>query len=388
MTKFLVKLFIKDYQNVSDNKVRERYGKLGSYTGIIFNIVLFATKLIGGILALSIAIIADAFNNLFDAVTAIITLIGFKLANKPADKEHPFGHGRFEYIASLFIAIIIIIVGVELFRTSVSNIISNDQTTKIEMFSLIVLVISLVLKAWLGYFNYKLGKSISSLSMQAYAKDSILDVISTSVVLIGLVIGNFAEFNIDGYLGAMVALLIIYTGYKSVKETISPLLGQSPNPNFIKEIEEMVLKYDEILGVHDLIVHDYGPGRTVISLHAEVDSKANFLVIHDVIDNIEREIRQKFNSSVTIHMDPLSNDETTILLQNQLNEILNKIDPIISMHDFRIVKGQSHTNLIFDLVIPYNYPLSESELNKIIQDEIFKINKSYYIVIADIDHEH
>ncbi len=387
MTKFLVKLFVKDYQNTNNPIVRERYGKLGSITGIIFNIILFSLKLFGGIIALSISIIADAFNNLFDALTAIVTLIGFKYANKPADKEHPFGHGRFEYLASLFIAIIIIVVGVELFRTSISKLIDVKQLVKIEMFSVIVLVISLVLKAWLGYFNLKLGKKISSLAMQAYAKDSILDVIATAVVLIGLLIGHFASINIDGYLGALVALFIIYTGFKTVKETIDPLLGQSPSPEFINAIEEKILSYNGIYGIHDLIVHDYGPSRTIISLHVEVDADSDFLEMHDLIDNIERDIRRYFNCSITIHMDPLQlHDKDTNLIQTQLLKILEKIDPILSIHDFRIVKGPTHTNIIFDLVIPYNYKYNEEQLHQMIQDEITKINPNYYIVIADIDH--
>lgn len=387
MTKFLVKLFVKDYQNTNNPIVRERYGKLGSITGIIFNIILFSLKLFGGIIALSISIIADAFNNLFDALTAIVTLIGFKYANKPADKEHPFGHGRFEYLASLFIAIIIIVVGVELFRTSISELIDVKQLVKIEMFSVIVLVISLVLKAWLGYFNLKLGKKISSLAMQAYAKDSILDVIATSVVLIGLLIGHFASINIDGYLGALVALFIIYTGFKTVKETIDPLLGQSPSPEFINAIEEKILSYNGIYGIHDLIVHDYGPSKTIISLHVEVDADSDFLEMHDLIDNIERDIRRYFNCSITIHMDPLQlHDKDTNLIQTQLLKILEKIDPILSIHDFRIVKGPTHTNIIFDLVIPYNYKYNEEQLHQMIQDEITKINPNYYIVIADIDH--
>jgi cation diffusion facilitator family transporter len=387
MTKFLVKLFVKDYQNTNNPIVRERYGKLGSITGIIFNIILFSLKLFGGIIALSISIIADAFNNLFDALTAIVTLIGFKYANKPADKEHPFGHGRFEYLASLFIAIIIIVVGVELFRTSISELIDVKQLVKIEMFSVIVLVISLVLKAWLGYFNLKLGKKISSLAMQAYAKDSILDVIATAVVLIGLLIGHFASINIDGYLGALVALFIIYTGFKTVKETIDPLLGQSPSPEFINAIEEKILSYNGIYGIHDLIVHDYGPSRTIISLHVEVDADSDFLEMHDLIDNIERDIRRYFNCSITIHMDPLQlHDKDTNLIQTQLLKILEKIDPILSIHDFRIVKGPTHTNIIFDLVIPYNYKYNEEQLHQMIQDEITKINPNYYIVIADIDH--
>ncbi len=223
--------------------------------------------------------------------------------------------------------------------------------------------------------------------MQAYAKDSILDVIATSVVLIGLLIGHFASINIDGYLGALVALFIIYTGFKTVKETIDPLLGQSPSPEFINAIEEKILSYNGIYGIHDLIVHDYGPSRTIISLHVEVDADSDFLEMHDLIDNIERDIRRYFNCSITIHMDPLQlHDKDTNLIQTQLLKILEKIDPILSIHDFRIVKGPTHTNIIFDLVIPYNYKYNEEQLHQMIQDEITKINPNYYIVIADIDH--
>jgi cation diffusion facilitator family transporter len=387
MTKLLIRLFIKNYKDVDNQKVRAKYGLLGGFVGIICNLLLFTIKLIGGIATSSIAIIADAFNNLSDAGSSIITILGFKLSNKPADKEHPFGHGRFEYLASLFVAVAIIVVGIELFRNSFDKIITPSSDLNFSSFSIIVLVISIVLKTWMSFFNRKVGKMISSLTMQATAIDSISDVIATSTVLVGLFISSIFSYNIDGYLGLVVALFIIYTGFKTVKETMDPILGQSPSPEFVKEIENEVLSHDAILGIHDLIVHDYGPGRRVISLHAEVDASGDILEMHDIIDNIERDIKRKYNSSITIHMDPIVvNDEKTNQLMGLIQNILQEIDDQIDMHDFRVVVGPTHTNIIFDIVVPFDFKYNQEEIQHLIEEKAQQYDPNYYIVIDDIDH--
>jgi cation diffusion facilitator family transporter len=387
MTNLLIRLFIKNRNDVDNPAVRTKYGFLSGAVGIFCNLFLFTIKLTGGIITSSIAIIADAFNNLSDAGSSIITLLGFKLSNKPADKEHPFGHGRFEYIASLSAAIAIIIVGFELLRTSFDKILNPTDNLKFDRFSIIVLVISIVLKTWMTLFNRKVGKLISSLTMQATALDSISDVIATSTVLIGLFVGNLIHYNIDGYLGLVVALFILYTGIKTVKETLDPLLGQSPSQEFVKSIEDEVMSNEHIIGIHDLIVHDYGPGRRVISLHAEVNADEDILTMHDIIDNIEREIRHKYNSSITIHMDPIVvNDQLTNIIQAQVQEIIEKIDPEMKMHDFRIVNGPTHTNLIFDIVIPFDFKYKEEQIQKLIEAKAQQINPKYYVVIDNVDH--
>lgn len=386
MTKLLAKLFIKNYEDVNNPEIRRKYGILGGLTGIFLNICLFIGKFIAGIVTSSIAITADAFNNLSDAGSSIIAIVGFKMAGKPADNEHPFGHGRFEYISAFAISMIIILMGFELGKTSIGKII-NPSDFKFTWVAVAVLFISILVKLWMCLFNTKLGGMINSTTMKATAMDSLSDVLATSAVVIGIFISRFSGLNIDGYLGVVVAGFIFYTGIATSKETLNQLLGEAPDKEFIEEIKETVLAHDEVIGIHDIIVHNYGAGQCIISLHAEVPCEMDILVIHDVIDLIEIELKNKFTCSAVIHMDPIAtNDEKTLIAAQNIVSILKSIDAQISMHDFRMVNGETHTNVIFDVVIPFNFKLTDSQLLKIIKGKIYDLNSCYNAVI-EIDKE-
>lgn len=381
MTKLLLKLFVTNYKDVKNYKVRQKYGMLGGIVGIVCNLLLFISKFVAGLLTSSISITADSFNNLSDAGSSIVTLVGFKLAGAPADNEHPFGHGRIEYIAGLIVSMIIILVGFELGKTAVEKIISAEQIS-FNVVSLVILIGSILVKLWLGLFNKTLGQKINSATMKATAMDSISDVIATSSVVLGFVIYKITGFNIDGYIGVLVALFIIYTGIQTAKDTLNPLLGEAPDKEYVKEIEDFVLKFPDIVGVHDLIVHNYGPGRRIISLHAEVPSKIEILKIHDTIDNIERQLNRKFDCESVIHMDPIVLDNELITeTYDKIKEAVNKLDEKLSIHDFRMVTGDTHTNLIFDLVIPYGYHMSDKEVCIKLKNEIIKIDTKYRMVV-------
>jgi len=384
--KLLIKIFIKDSDNITNSNVRQKYGILGGAVGIFLNLFLFVGKFFAGIVTSSIAITADAFNNLSDAGSSIISLVGFKMAVKPADNEHPFGHGRFEYISAFAISMIIILMGFELAKSSVGKII-HPVDVKFSGISNAILVASILIKLWMCYFNTKLGQLINSAAMKATAKDSISDAVATSAVLAGVILTHFIGVNIDGYLGVLVAIFILYTGYTTSKETLSHLLGEAPDKEFIEEIRHTVLVHDEVVGIHDIIVHNYGAGQCIVSLHAEVPCEMDILVIHDVIDLIEIELKNKFSCSAVIHMDPIAmNDEETLKVAQKIVSILKSIDTQISMHDFRMVNGETHTNLIFDVAIPFNFKLSDGELLKIIKTKIAGINSCYNAVIK-IDKE-
>ncbi len=384
MISFFAKLFIKDSVNLASESVRGAYGILCGITGIILNLVLFLLKIAAGTLSGSIAITADAFNNLSDAGSSVITLLGFRLAEKKPDEDHPFGHGRSEYIAGLIVSMLIIIVGVELVQGSYEKIVSPTADTSLGLLSLIILVASILIKLYMAYFNNSVGKKISSAALKATATDSLSDSIATSVVLICTLITEFTSVNIDGYCGMAVALFIIYAGVNSVKETINPLLGQMPSKEFVEKIETLVLSYEEVTGIHDLIVHDYGPGRVMISLHAEVSDKADLLVTHDVIDNIERELKEALGCAAVIHMDPIaSDDEETNYTRECVMSLVKTLDERISTHDFRMVKGDTHTNLIFDIVLPHDAQLSEEEAKRKVSELIKKeLSGTYYTVIT------
>lgn len=374
MTKLLVKLFLKDSNDINNPITRSKYGYLSGFVGIIVNILLFGGKLIGGILSSSIAIIADAFNNLSDAGSSVITLVGFKMAVKPADNEHPFGHGRIEYISAFIISVIIIFMGVEIGKTSISKIL-HPKDVNFSSLSLIILIVSVLVKLWLGLFNHKLGALINSETMKATAMDSLSDMISTTTVIVGILITKYLGVNIDGYLGIIVALFILFSGISASKETINKLLGEAPDKEFINQISSVVLSHSEIIGIHDLIVHNYGVGRCVISLHAEVDCNSDIMKIHDIIDNIEEEINTDFNCVTVIHMDPIAtNDENTIKTKNVVKKIICEIDPSLTIHDFRMVPGETHTNVLFDVVTPYEYKYTDAELIEIICERIKTIN--------------
>lgn len=381
MIKLLAKIFIKDSQNTADSKVRVAYGYLCGAVGIALNILLFAGKIIAGTISGSVAVTADAFNNLSDAGSSIISLIGFRLASQKPDPHHPFGHGRFEYIASLIISIIIVLMGFELGKSSFEKIIA-PQAVEYSAVTFAVLGASVLVKLYMFFYNNSVGKKIDSATMRATAMDSISDAVSTGAVLISAVIAMFTNLALDGWMGLVVAVFIMVTGFKSAKETIDSLLGTPPSPEFVKQIEDMALKYDDIIGVHDMIVHNYGPGRTFVSLHAEVPSDGDIVAIHDTVDNAEREIAKELGCLVTIHMDPVDvHDEHTAQLREKVSEIIKQINPDITFHDFRVVSGPTHTNLIFDIVSPMDCGLSDQELADTIADKIHQCNESYFAVI-------
>ena len=381
MIKLLAKIFIKDSQNTADSKVRVAYGYLCGAVGIALNILLFAGKIIAGTISGSVAVTADAFNNLSDAGSSIISLIGFRLASQKPDPHHPFGHGRFEYIASLIISIIIVLMGFELGKSSFEKIVA-PQAVEYSAVTFAVLGVSVLVKLYMFFYNNSVGKKIDSATMRATAMDSISDAVSTGAVLISAVIAMITNLALDGWMGLVVAAFIMVTGFKSAKETIDSLLGTPPSPEFVKQIEDMALQYDDIIGVHDMIVHNYGPGRTFVSLHAEVPSDGDIVTIHDTVDNAEREIAKELGCLVTIHMDPVDvHDEHTAQLRENVSEIIKQINPDITFHDFRVVSGPTHTNLIFDIVSPMDCGLSDQELADTIADKIHQCNESYFAVI-------
>ena len=381
MIKLLAKIFIKDSQNTADSKVRVAYGYLCGAVGIALNILLFAGKIIAGTISGSVAVTADAFNNLSDAGSSIISLIGFRLASQKPDPHHPFGHGRFEYIASLIISIIIVLMGFELGKSSFEKIVA-PQAVEYSAVTFAVLGVSVLVKLYMFFYNNSVGKKIDSATMRATAMDSISDAVSTGAVLISAVIAMFTNLALDGWMGLVVAAFIMVTGFKSAKETIDSLLGTPPSPEFVKQIEDMALQYNDIIGVHDMIVHNYGPGRTFVSLHAEVPSDGDIVAIHDTVDNAEREIAKELGCLVTIHMDPVDvHDEHTAQLREKVSEIIKQINPDITFHDFRVVSGPTHTNLIFDIVSPMDCGLSDQELADTIADKIHQCNESYFAVI-------
>ncbi len=381
MITLLSKLLIKNYQNYSSPAVRLRYGVLCGAVGICFNILLFTGKIIAGTLTSSIGITADAFNNLSDAGSASISLIGFRLSEQKADKEHPFGHGRFEYIAGLIVSMIILIMGIELAKTSVTKIITPEPVT-FSILAVCVLGASILVKLYMFFYNRSIGKKIDSPTMRATALDSFSDVTATSVVMISTLIARWTGWNIDGWAGLAVALFILYTGVRAAKETISPLLGQPPERAFVEQIEQIVLSQEGIIGMHDLVVHDYGPGRVMVSLHAEVPANGNLIHLHDTVDNTEKLLKHACGCEAVIHMDPIAvNDAETDRLHEEVKSLINTLDPQLSLHDFRVVPGPTHTNLVFDLVVPFGFRLSDEEVRKAIAERVHALEGRCYAVI-------
>ena len=381
MITLLANLFIKDQNDIKNPRVRQAYGILCGAVGIFLNLCLFTGKFIAGTVSNSIAITADAFNNLSDAGSSIITLIGFKMAGQKPDPTHPFGHGRIEYIAGLLVSLVILLMGAELLKSSVTKILHPGELAFSPMV-IVILMTSILVKCYMFLYNRHLGRKLDSAAMTATATDSLSDTIATSAVLAATLIAHFTNVNIDGWCGILVGLFICYAGYSAARDTISPLLGQAPDKEFVTQINDIVTAHSEILGIHDLIVHNYGPGRILISLHAEVPAEGNFLALHDKIDTIEHELRNVLNCHAVIHMDPVcTKDEETSRLKNLVKGYLKEISETISMHDFRIVAGPTHTNLIFDVVTPYGFPVSDSELVKKIQDRIQRDNPNYFAVI-------
>lgn len=381
MITLLSSIFIKDKHDTTTPSVRSSYGVLCGTVGIFLNICLCIGKFIAGILSHSIAITADAINNLSDAGSSLITLIGFRMAGQKPDVDHPYGHGRIEYISGLLVSVAIVFMGFELVKSSVNKIIKPVEITS-DPVVIGILIVSICVKLYMAYYNTAISKKIDSAAMKATATDSLSDSLSTFVVLISTLVCQFTSLNIDGYCGVLVGCLILYAGYSAAKDTIAPLLGQPPKKEFIDQIENLVIAHEEILGIHDLIVHDYGPGRVMVSLHAEVDSRGDMMEIHDLIDNIEKELAQECHCEAVIHMDPiLVDDPLTDSLHAQINEILLKLDETLKLHDFRVVAGPTHTNIIFDILLPYEYKMTDNQVVDYLSKEIHHINESYYAVI-------
>ena len=387
MITFLSRIFIKDYKNIASPHVRQAYGMLCGLVGISLNILLFAGKFFAGIISGSIAVTADAVNNLSDAGSSFITLIGFKMAGQKPDPEHPFGHGRIEYLSGLFVSAAVLIMAFELIKTSVKKIL-HPQAVECSPLTLAILAASILVKLYMAFYNKKIGKKIDSAAMSATAADSFSDMVSTAFVFLVTLASLFTDWNLDGWCGILVGLFIFYTGISAMKETIDPLLGQPPKKELVEEIISIVRANPSVLGIHDLLVHDYGPGNLIISLHAEVSAKGDILKVHDEIDNIERQLKQRLNCTATIHMDPVVTDDP---FSNEMHEkvehLLKMLYPDLQMHDFRMVTGPSHTNLIFDVVVPYNCPLSAKQVEKMLSREIHNLPGNFYPVISfDLDY--
>ena len=388
MITLLSRLLIKNNTDYKNPDIRSKYGYLCGVVGIFLNVFLFAGKFIVGKITNSISITADAFNNLSDAGSSIITLLGFKLASQKPDRKHPFGHGRFEYLSGLFVSIAIVLMGFELMKTSIEKII-NPEPVETGILSIVILMVSILIKLYMSLYNKKIGKKIDSPAMMATSTDSISDCISTVVVLVSSIISRFVSFPIDAWCGLIVSLFILFAGCRSAVETVGPLLGQPSSKEFVDQIEKIVMSHDGIIGMHDLIINDYGPGRCIVSLHAEVPANCDIMHMHDTIDNIEHDLQNDLHCSIAvIHMDPVdTEDEFTLNLKDKLIKIIEKIDPELHLHDFRTVSGPTHTNIIFDLVIPYNVEKSDDEIIQQITDEVRLINDNYYTVI-DIDRSY
>ncbi len=380
MTNLLIKLFIKD-NDVSNLETRGKYGMLSSATGIVVNILLSIVKLVIGIIANSISIISDALNNITDVGSSVVTMIGFKISQKKIDKDHPWGHGRMEYITAFIVDIIILMVGFELLKSSIDKII-HPELPAVNNVTIIILVIAVLTKLWLFLFYKKIAKTIDSNAIKGNAYDSISDSISTLVVLISAVVAKLCGISIDGYASLIVSVFILFTGYNAIKETVDLLLGMKPDPEFIKDIEEEAKKYDMISGIHDIMVHDYGPGRKIVSFHAEVPADGDICKVHDIIDQMEQDLFEKFNCITTIHMDPIVVDNKEINDMRDFTEkIVKELNPEFSIHDFRMTDGGKRINLIFDLVVPRDKEYDKEEIIKNVQQKIHEKDKKYFAVI-------
>lgn len=385
MTDWLVQRCIRRPEDGSDPAVRQAYGLLSGGVGIVLNLLLSAGKFVAGVLTGSIAVTADAFNNLSDAGSSVVTLVGFRMAAKRADDDHPFGHGRIEYLSGLAVAVAILVVGLELVKSSLEKVLHHADVA-FSWLSVGILCASILVKLWMFFFNRNLSRRIGSAAMMATATDSLSDAAATSAVLLGTLVGHFADLHIDGWVGILVAAFILRAGWGAAKDTLDPLLGQSPDPGLVRGIQETVLGRPEIVGMHDLVVHDYGPGRCMASLHAEVPMDADILAIHDVIDNLERELRRKLGVEVVIHMDPIAvGDPRTDALKAQVTELVRRIDPDMTIHDFRMTAGPEHTNLIFDVAVPYHCRLEDEQVQEAIGAAVKALPGNYYTVVS-VDH--
>ncbi len=382
MTDLLVKLFIKDSENIKDVQVREKYGLLGSIIGIIVNIILSAAKYMIGVMSKSVSITADAINNLADAASCIVTLVSFKLAARKPDKDHPFGHGRIEYIAALAVGFLVELMGYELIKSSISKI-RNPEPVEFSIPAVAVLTVSILGKVWLYVFNKKLGNKIQSPAMLAVSKDSLSDTTATAVAAVALLCSLFTDIPVDGYMGLIVSGFIIMSGFGILKEAVGILLGSPPEKETVDELVEYVLSFDEIIGIHDLVIHSYGASSTFASLHAEISADENMLKAHDTIDNIEQEVKKRFGIELVIHMDPVeTNNEKVKALKQAMLDIVYSISKELTVHDFRVVDGPTHTNLVFDVVVPHGFEMKEDKLKQLINDKINENDNRYRCVIT------
>ena len=387
MTKLLTKWFVKNHRDVENPQVRAAYGRMAGFTGIVCNILLFILKLSAGLLSGSVSVMADAFNNLSDTGSSIVTMVGLKMAGRPADPEHPFGHGRMEYMSGFIVSLIITLVGVELFKSSAEKIASPEELT-VSAVTIVVLLCSIALKLWMCLFNRSLGKRIGSGALKATALDSLTDSAATAGVLIAVGVSALFGVNIDPYMGLVVAGFIIYTGLKTAKDTLDPLLGTAPDPALVERIQREVLSYEGFLGIHDLIVHNYGPGRLFVTLHVEVAYNTDILHCHEQIDLCERELGEKLSLELVIHMDPIITDDPAVVTAKaEMAAALSRIDSALTLHDFRMVKGEQRSNLIFDVVIPPGFTMRHEALKANIAAAAREIDPAYCTVVnLDMDY--
>ena len=383
MIELLVKTFVKDYQNTEEAKVRTAYGVLASLVGIVCNLLLFGGKLVVGLVLHSVSVMADAFNNLSDAASSVIGFIGVKMAEKPADEEHPFGHGRIEYIAALIVSFLVIEVGFTFFKNAIAKIRTPEELS-FNLISMGILLASVAVKLWLSFFNKKLGKRINSTVMQATATDALGDVVTTLATMGSILFFYFTKINIDGYVGLAVSLLVMWAGVGIAKDTLEPLIGQSVDPKLYREISEFVESYDGILGSHDLIVHNYGPTKSLASIHAEVPNNVDIETSHEIIDRIERDAAKKLGIFLVIHMDPVETADAQVAeVKAEVQEVLHQMDERLSLHDFRMVDGEKWINLIFDVVVPFSYGENDRpKLREAIEEEVRSLDERYHCVIT------
>lgn len=388
MTELLSRLFVKNHQDAQNPAVRTAYGTMVSITGIVLNLILFTAKFVVGSLFGAISIVGDAVNNLSDAGTQIISLISFRIAAKPADREHPFGHARIEYVTSMIVSFLVMLVGFELIKSSISQIFSPERPDSSPI-AIIVLIGSMLCKLWLGLFNRTIGKRIDSSVMRATAADSLSDVFATGAVLVATVLPMIftdMNWNPDAYMGVIVAVLIIVAGFRILNESKNAILGEAPSEEIVKQITETVDRYEGALGIHDMVVHNYGPGRIIASLHIEVDGSVNVFETHDMIDTIEKDLRENCGIEATIHMDPIvTDDEQVNELRAKTTEVVKKIHPSMQIHDFRFVAGATHTNLIFDVVVPFEVKMSDAEVKAAVAEKVKEIDPTYCVVL-NVDH--
>ena len=382
MIKLLARWCIPDRENVTSPAVRRAYGTLCGAVGIGLNLLLFLGKFFAGQLSGSIAVTADAFNNLSDAGSSAVTLLGFRLAGRKPDTEHPFGHGRLEYISGLAVAGLILLMGVELAKSSVAKILHPEEVT-FSLLALGILAASVGVKLYMWGYNRSVGRRIRSAAMEATSMDSLSDAASTAAVLLAMLVGKWTGLAVDGYVGLLVALFILFSAYKAARETLSPLLGQAPDPELVQEIRDIVAAHSAVQGIHDLVVHDYGPGRCMISLHAEVPAHGDIAELHDVIDNIERELAEKLHCQAVIHMDPIVTDDAAVAaLRRRVAEAVKQVDPRMTIHDFRMVRGATHSNLIFDAVLPFSAEKTPEQAAQEIRQLVREMDGSYFAAVT------